>query len=190
MEMQVPIVRVDDLRLFHTKHFPHAPAPAYFVYGAGSVEQPWENEEEDDGLGYYNDGIKRTLTDEQVALFRHTEIQTIIRQRMRRREASSSPEPKSKRPSASSHQTPSDPQQATASGDQLQNARVEKQTNWTKTGTRTKAKNRKSRKRHQASKREGKKKKRDEDEESDEWDPWHQATGPDAQKDTPIDLDY
>ena len=28
------------------------------------------------------------------------------------------------------------------------------------------------------------------DVESDEWDPWRQATGPDAQKDTTVDLDY
>ena len=30
----------------------------------------------------------------------------------------------------------------------------------------------------------------DKDVESDEWDPWRQATGPDAQKDTTVDLDY
>jgi hypothetical protein len=30
----------------------------------------------------------------------------------------------------------------------------------------------------------------DEDGESDEWDPWHQANGPDAQKDATVDLDY
>ena len=30
----------------------------------------------------------------------------------------------------------------------------------------------------------------DEDEESDEWDPWHQANGPDAQKADALDLDY
>lgn len=38
-------------------------------------------EEEDDGLGYYADGTKRTLTDEQIAMFRHSEIETILRQR-------------------------------------------------------------------------------------------------------------
>lgn len=35
----------------------------------------------DDGLGYYSDGVKRTLTDEQVAIFRHSEIQSILRER-------------------------------------------------------------------------------------------------------------
>ena len=32
---------------------------------------------ENDGLGYYDDGIKRTLTDEQVRMFRHSEIQRL-----------------------------------------------------------------------------------------------------------------
>lgn len=32
----------------------------------------------DDGLGYYDDGVKRTLTDEQVKMFRHSEIQELL----------------------------------------------------------------------------------------------------------------
>lgn len=35
--------------------------------------------EEDDGLGYYDDGVKRTLTDEQIAMFRHSEIESLLR---------------------------------------------------------------------------------------------------------------
>jgi len=31
-------------------------------------------------LGYYEDGAKRTLTDDQIAIFRHSEIQTLIKQ--------------------------------------------------------------------------------------------------------------
>ncbi|RYP49158.1 hypothetical protein DL769_011119 [Monosporascus sp. CRB-8-3] len=38
-----------------------------------------EEEEEDDGLGYYPDGVKRTLTDEQIAIFRHSEIESLRR---------------------------------------------------------------------------------------------------------------
>lgn len=37
-------------------------------------------EEEDDGLGYYEDGVKRTLTDEQVEMFKHTEMEQMIRE--------------------------------------------------------------------------------------------------------------
>lgn len=38
-------------------------------------------EDEDDGLGYYHDGVKRTLTDDQIAMFRHSEIYSIVRKR-------------------------------------------------------------------------------------------------------------
>lgn len=48
--------------------------------------------EHDDGLGYYPDGVKRTLTDEQIAMFRHSEIQALLRKRRRGRENSDSPQ--------------------------------------------------------------------------------------------------
>ena len=37
--------------------------------------------DDDDKLGWYHDGVKRTLTDEQVAMFRHSEIQRLLQQR-------------------------------------------------------------------------------------------------------------
>ena len=43
-------------------------------------------EEEEDDLGYYPDGAKRTLTDEQIAIFRHSEIHLLLRERKLRRE--------------------------------------------------------------------------------------------------------
>jgi Protein of unknown function (DUF3807) len=39
------------------------------------------NTEVNDILGYYVDGVKRTLSDEQVAIFRHNEIQELLRER-------------------------------------------------------------------------------------------------------------
>lgn len=33
-----------------------------------------------DNLGYYSNGVKRTLTDEQIAMFRHSEIYSILRE--------------------------------------------------------------------------------------------------------------
>jgi hypothetical protein len=39
------------------------------------------HEGDDDNLGCYHDGVKRTLTDEQVAMFRHSEIQRLLQQR-------------------------------------------------------------------------------------------------------------
>lgn len=49
--------------------------------------------EEDDGLGYYPDGVKRTLTDDQIAMFRHSEIYAIIRERQVRKENADADEP-------------------------------------------------------------------------------------------------
>jgi hypothetical protein len=34
-----------------------------------------------DELGWYSDGVKRTLTDEQIAMFRHTEFEQLMRKR-------------------------------------------------------------------------------------------------------------
>ena len=41
---------------------------------------PALDEEEEDGLGYYEDGVKRTLTDEQIEMFRHSEIAQLVRE--------------------------------------------------------------------------------------------------------------
>ncbi|KAF2270611.1 hypothetical protein CC78DRAFT_411725, partial [Lojkania enalia] len=90
--LQIPTVTVDDLRQFHRKHFPDAPLPTLFCYGVEATEEFYQ---EDDGLGYYEDGTKRTLTDEDIALLRHSEIHAIIRARRQKRDASETPEPES-----------------------------------------------------------------------------------------------
>lgn len=43
--------------------------------------------QDDDGLGYYDDGNKRTLTEDQIAMFRHSEIHALLRERRLRAEA-------------------------------------------------------------------------------------------------------
>ncbi|KAF2836390.1 hypothetical protein M501DRAFT_987551 [Patellaria atrata CBS 101060] len=80
--LNIPTVTEDDLRAFHQKHFPEAPAPSSFVWTA---EQSSDAEEDDD-LGYYPDGVKRTLTDEQIKIFRHSEIQQLLHERRLERE--------------------------------------------------------------------------------------------------------
>jgi hypothetical protein len=57
-----------------------------------------DEEQEDDGLGYYEDGVKRTLTDEQIAMFRHSELEAL-------RRAQESQDVKSAAASASAHMT-------------------------------------------------------------------------------------
>lgn len=44
--------------------------------------------EENDDLGYYPDGVKRTLTDDQIAIFRHSEVQRLLKQERAARKAS------------------------------------------------------------------------------------------------------
>jgi hypothetical protein len=51
------------------------------------VEEEYREDAEEDGLGYYENGTKRTLTDEQIAIFRHSEIQALLRDRRHAAEA-------------------------------------------------------------------------------------------------------
>ncbi|KAJ5371936.1 Protein of unknown function DUF3807 [Penicillium concentricum] len=70
--MQVPNVTVDDLQAFQSNHFP----------GQQLAVFPLENDQTtDDDLGHYPDGVKRTLTDEQIRIFRHSEIHALLRER-------------------------------------------------------------------------------------------------------------
>ncbi|KAF4636856.1 hypothetical protein G7Y89_g1228 [Cudoniella acicularis] len=95
----------EDLSSFHATHF-SAPVVGHFShYFLGPVEEEyteeeweeeWEEEEEDDGLGWYADGVKRTLTDEQIAIFRHSEIETLLRERRHIVENGGNDTPKSK----------------------------------------------------------------------------------------------
>ncbi|KAJ4295902.1 hypothetical protein N0V88_004604 [Collariella sp. IMI 366227] len=70
----------------HFLHPDHPPADDHSYDAAGEEEY---YEEEEDGLGYYPDGVKRTLTDEQIAIFRHSELEAL----RRARESSSTKKP-------------------------------------------------------------------------------------------------
>ncbi|KAI6283923.1 hypothetical protein MCOR27_003000 [Pyricularia oryzae] len=66
----------DDLEAFHHKHFSET-ALSHFATQFLSAEDHDGAEEADydDGLGYYPDGVKRTITDEQIEIFRHSELE-------------------------------------------------------------------------------------------------------------------
>lgn len=83
----MPIITQRDLDAYHKQHFPSTRSPA--PLRQSSPEDNESHEEDDDGLGYYDDGVKRTLTDEQIAMFRHSEIQALLRERRLAREAAS-----------------------------------------------------------------------------------------------------
>ncbi|KAF2622694.1 hypothetical protein BU25DRAFT_425415 [Macroventuria anomochaeta] len=205
MVLQLPTVTVDDLRDFHAKHLPHAPEPEHIFHGVENELAEECYEEEEGGLGYYEDGTPRTLTDEQIAMFRHSEIQAIIRKRRQQRDNGNGSEEgeaeKSVTEDLANVDSPASqptPTMATEAG-KVASGRVEKlkSQQWKTSSPRTKAKNKRNRDKYKAKKRDKRLKReqarkngRDEDEESDEWDPWHQAKGPDVQKDDTVDLDY
>jgi hypothetical protein len=237
MELQIPtvtIVRVlrpacdwlltvaqDDLRAFHAQHFPHAPASEHILHGtepaAEAAEEYYEDYyEEDDGLGYYPDGTKRTLTDEQIAMFRHSEIHATLRKRQLRKENGELSEgelgPASPTPNVASLASTDSCLGTNADTGNTQAGQAEgpKKQQWATNSARSKAKNKRKRNNYAARRKtlrteRGLPRRRsgrddanscegdgdgDDDYESDEWDPWHQANGPDVQKDETLDLDY
>ncbi|KAL2831803.1 hypothetical protein BDW59DRAFT_125346 [Aspergillus cavernicola] len=78
--MSIPPVTIEDLQAFQAKHFQNSTQPLQ------PENESYDINEDDDGLGYYPDGVKRTLTDEQVRIFRHSEIHALLRERQIRAE--------------------------------------------------------------------------------------------------------
>ncbi|KAI9811356.1 MAG: hypothetical protein M1827_005516 [Pycnora praestabilis] len=83
--LQIPTITEDDFHTFYVQHF--SPQSITHISTASTISE-FENDlaGEDDGLGYYPDGRKRTLTDEQIAIFRHSEIQALLREQRHARE--------------------------------------------------------------------------------------------------------
>lgn len=80
-----PSIELDitKLRQFHAAHFTSQPIPNISSASAQrdreqDHEVELEAEEYEDGLGYYEDGVKRTLTDQQIEMFRHSEVQRLL----------------------------------------------------------------------------------------------------------------
>lgn len=130
-------------------------------------------------------------------MFRHSEIQAILRKRQLRRENGELSE---------ESEAESDPQDAATpklgTTEQMQPgpATNPKTQQWATSSERTKKRNKRNRDKYKIKKLNLKLQRartqkdgpprRDEDSESDEWDPWHQANGPDVQKDEALHLDY
>lgn len=70
---------------FHARHFPGQPVPSLTdrleqtvaEFPADTVPSLQDSAD----LGYYHDGTRRTLTDEQIKMFRHSEIQRLVNER-------------------------------------------------------------------------------------------------------------
>ncbi|KAF4974143.1 hypothetical protein FZEAL_8908 [Fusarium zealandicum] len=93
VEYGIPNVSKDDLFAFHEAHFSQASLSSFgssFVHPTSlqpdqtdAHYDAWD--EQDDGLGYYPDGVKRTLTDEQIEIFRHSEREALRKQQEKQR---------------------------------------------------------------------------------------------------------
>ncbi|GFF21912.1 putative U6 snRNA phosphodiesterase [Aspergillus udagawae] len=82
--LQIPSVTIEDLQAFQAKHFPSSQQTTSLNY---TYSETVDNDvDDDDDLGYYTDGVKRTLTDEQIRIFRHSEIHSLLRQKELREE--------------------------------------------------------------------------------------------------------
>ncbi|KAL7943267.1 hypothetical protein V8C42DRAFT_330204 [Trichoderma barbatum] len=98
LPFQIPQITNDEILEFHQRHFS---SEATADFGQNFTKLPpqepsetqlyeeWEEEEEEDGLGYYEDGVKRTLTDAQIAIFRHSELRELRRQQEKQSQSKS-----------------------------------------------------------------------------------------------------
>ncbi|RHZ57781.1 DUF3807 domain-containing protein [Aspergillus thermomutatus] len=82
--LQIPSITIEDLQAFQAKHFPSSQQITSLDYTYSETVD--EEVDYDDGLGYYPDGVKRTLTDEQIRIFRHSEIHSLLREKQLREE--------------------------------------------------------------------------------------------------------
>jgi hypothetical protein len=73
---------IHQLRQFHSLHFPGQTVPELSCQPEHTIATTDATlTQADDDLGYYDDGTKRTLTDEQLKMFRHSEIQRLLSER-------------------------------------------------------------------------------------------------------------
>ncbi|KAK4938098.1 hypothetical protein LTR10_021419 [Elasticomyces elasticus] len=72
---------------FQSSHFGDDTKPeVWFVDAQTALHFDTPLVPQEDDLGHYEDGTKRTLTDGQIAMFRNSEIQKLLRERRLRRE--------------------------------------------------------------------------------------------------------
>ncbi|KAK3669826.1 hypothetical protein LTR78_010284 [Recurvomyces mirabilis] len=86
--MLTPSITEDDLLAFQISHFGDDSKPAeWFVDAQTALASATSGDDgRQDDLGHYADGKMRMLTDEQIALFRHSEIELLLRERRLRRD--------------------------------------------------------------------------------------------------------
>lgn len=78
---------VERLRNFHASHFVNAPIPDIKADDPSPAQSASHAVDAEESLGYYDDGVRRTLTDDQIRMFRHSEIQRLLLERQQKHEA-------------------------------------------------------------------------------------------------------
>ncbi|KAI4193818.1 MAG: hypothetical protein LQ346_003828 [Caloplaca aetnensis] len=90
MGFRVPTVTQADIEAFRESHFVSGIGTAAVQFtrheSSNDVYPLLQHDEEEDNLGCYPDGVKRTLTDEQISMFRHSEIYSLLRKRQLQKE--------------------------------------------------------------------------------------------------------
>ncbi|KAL8393478.1 hypothetical protein RB595_003295 [Gaeumannomyces hyphopodioides] len=75
---QASLITQVDLVAFHRRHFSGNALDHFSSHFMPPCQQAaTQDETEDDGLGHYADGVERTLTDEQIDMFRHSELEAL-----------------------------------------------------------------------------------------------------------------
>ena len=80
--LSIPTVTEHDLLTFHLQTFgkPFQAASVAEPNGETYTNEYYDHyDEEEHDLGYYPDGTKRTLTDQEIEIFRHSEIHALLR---------------------------------------------------------------------------------------------------------------
>lgn len=75
---------IERLRNFHATHFGNRPVPELNAAQDATIpaaQESFTGEDHSPQLGYYEDGTQRTLTDLQIKMFRHSEVQRIVQER-------------------------------------------------------------------------------------------------------------
>lgn len=109
----------DDLKSFHEKHFGFSNNQSVIAEADGGY-QHFGN---DTDAEIYPDGAPRTLTVEQIAMFRHSEIHALLRERELRQEAEDETQTQSRESaSASSANIPSQSQKDQAAASEPEQA--------------------------------------------------------------------
>ncbi|OLL27109.1 hypothetical protein NEOLI_003094 [Neolecta irregularis DAH-3] len=90
-DLSLPQISNKDLLGFHQSHFGQAAQTVFADYLAGQQLDPLMDDTEfldaEVDAVYYPDGVRRTLTDEQIEMFRWSEEQAIIRRNIKEAEA-------------------------------------------------------------------------------------------------------